>query len=373
MKWFIVFKLKHVSVGILAILFLSLGGYYFKRHKPHVDTAIAVTVVAATAGNLTPEIHTIGTAVAMQTVAIKSQVAGQLAQIRVKSGQNVTLGEVLFIINPASFQATLDQATALLNKDQALAVFALQELSRYSILAKRGFIAKEFFGQILANAKTAQATVKSDQAAVNSAQLQLAYCTIKAPITGRLGNIIPKIGDLIIANDPTPMVTINQFQPIEVQFSLPSSEIALVKHVMSHSATYVTATSEDDPSLNMSGIIDFIDNQIDPATSNIILKASFANLNAAIWPGELVQISIDDHSEKNVILIPTEAISENQQGQFYVYVIDTAQKAHLQLITVGKHLATTTSVLQGLNVGDLVVNAGQFRLTDGTLTTHSRE
>ncbi len=370
MKWFTAISPKHLSFAVLTLLFLSLCGYYFKGHKQQAQTAIAVSINVATRGNLTPEITTIGTAVAMQTVAIKSQVAGQLAQVLVKSGQGVKAGDVLFSINPASFNAAVNQATALLNKDQALAVYALQELTRYTTLAQQGFIAKEFFSQILANAKTAQATVKADQAAVNSAALLLSYCTIKAPISGRLGNIVPKVGDLILANDPTPMVTINQFQPIEVQFSLPSTNIDLVKQALTNSAVHVSATSLDDQRLKLTGTIDFIDNQIDPATSSIILKASFANTNAAMWPGQLIQITVDGAINDHVILIPSEAIRENQQGQFYVYVIDSAQKAHLQLITVGASLDHVTAVLQGLKAGDLVVTAGQFRLTDGQLTTH---
>ena len=352
---------------ILSLALLIAAGLYFTKQKKSAPSSVAVSVTTATLGDLTPQITTMGSAVASNQVEIKSQVTGQLDKILVKSGQTVELGDTLFVIDQAPFQASLNQARAIQNKDQATEHFTVQQLERYSHLAQQGYVSKDFFAQVLANAKTAKAAVIADNASVVSAELQLAHCTIKAPIQGRLGDIIPYKGDLISSNATTNLVSIKQFTPIDVQFSLPAKEMAIVKRALNNPDIQVLASSMDDPNLHVKGTIHFIDNQIDPATGSIIMKARFANSDAAIWPGESLQIKVNGQRLTQVILIPSEAINENQNGGFYVYTVDAKQRAHLKSIDVGSSANDLTAVLHGLSVGDKVVTIGQFRLSDGAL------
>lgn len=371
MKWFMQRNNKQKIVGVTGVCLLVFGVFYFKRHHTPAVAAIAVSVASATQGDLTPQIDTIGTAVALHQVDIKSQVSGQLAQIPVKSGQVVSAGDTLFIIDQAPFKAALDQALAIQAKDHATAGFASQQLNRYSTLAENGYVSKDFFAQVLANAKSAKAALNADSALVETAKLQLDHCTINAPINGRLGDIVPNVGDLISANATTSMVSIKQFQPIHVQFSLASKDVSLVWQALHNQNIQVSATSSDDSNLHARGTIDFVDNQIDATTGSIIMKARFLNEDSAIWPGQLVQIRINGHPQKNVILIPTEAIAENQQGDFYVYSIDQKHRAHLKTVRLGASVNNQTAILAGISKGELIVTQGQFRLNDGALVSYA--
>lgn len=360
---------KRYVAAIVIIAVVSLTGWSLHSPKKAHDSAIAVTVVNARLGDLTPQVESIGTAVADNETQIQSQVSGQLTAILVNAGQTVKQGDTLFIIDPAPFQAALDQATALTNKDLATQTFALQQLERYRSLVQSGYVSKDFFAQVLAAAKTAKAAVVADQAAVATARINLEHCTITAPISGRLGDIAPNVGDLINSSATTSMTSIKQMSPIEVQFSLPAKQIPLVRHVFNNPHTQIIATSSDDPQLHASGTLDFVDNQIDVNTGSIIMKAKFNNEPAVIWPGQLLNIHVQAPTERQVILIPNEAIRQNQQGGFYVYRINADHKAHRVPVITGATVDGITAIIQGLHAGDTIVTQGQFRLDDGSAVT----
>lgn len=357
---------KRYAAGVVIIAIIGLTWWCMHNPVQSNDSAIAVTAVKARLGDLTPQVDSIGTATACNETQIQSQVSGQLKAIPVNPGQTVKPGDTLFIIDPAPFQTTLDQAIAIANKDAATRTFALQQLERYRDLVQSGYVSKDFFAQVLAAAKTAKAAVVADQAAVASAQLNLAHCTITAPIGGRLGDIAPNVGDLISASATTSMTSIKQFSPIEVQFSLPAKQMPLIQQALRDPQTQIIATSTDDPRLHAFGTIDFIDNQIDVNTGSIIMKAKFNNDTAAIWPGQLLQIQVKAPTERQVVLIPNEAIRQNQQGGFYVYRIVADHTASLTPVKPGATVNGIT-VIQGLQAGDQVVTQGQFRLDDGSL------
>lgn len=361
-------KYARYGLGLALIGVIAVASNRCSHPKKN-DTTVSVNVATVVLGHVTPQIDTIGTAVAYHETDIKSQVTGQLKQIAVKAGQLVQPNQVLFVIDPAPFQASLAQAEATLHKDQALAAFSLQQLNRYSRLTEKGYVSKDFYSQVLANAKTAKAAVEADQAQVRNAQLALDHCTITAPIQGRLGNIVVNVGDVISADGDTALVSIKQFSPIEVQFTLPAKEVALVKQTFSQQPSPVSATSSDDPHLQAQGRIDFIDNGIDANTSTITLKALFDNSHADIWPGQLLQIHLTAPTQGQVLTIPNEAIQQNQQGGFYVYTVGHDHRAHLKAVTLGASTDQVTAIVSGLQLNEQVVTQGQFRLTDGTPVT----
>lgn len=356
-------KRSMAAIGLAVVI--GLTWWCLRTPTSTNDSAIAVTTVKARLGDLTPHIDSIGTATAYNETQIQSQVSGQIKAIPVNPGQTVQQGDVLLIIDPAPFQAALDQSMALTNKDLANRAFALQQLERYRALVQSGYVSKDFFAQVLAAAKTAKAAVIADQATVATARLNLSHCTIAAPISGRLGDIGPNVGDLVTANASPSLTSIKQLSPIEVQFSLPAKQMPLIRRALNDPHTQIIATSPDDPKLHAIGVIDFIDNQIDVNTGSIILKAMFSNEATDIWPGQLLQIQVKTPTERQVVLIPNEAIRQNQQGGFYVYRISPDHIAHLTLVTTGATVDGTT-VVKGLQAGDAVVTQGQFRLNNGS-------
>jgi membrane fusion protein, multidrug efflux system len=358
------FKYRWYLVALILIITLIK---FWPSHSKANDNVIAVTVVQAVVGNLAPQIDAIGTAQALNSTTIKSLVQGQLRDILVNPGQTVKAGDVLFRLDAAPYEALFNQAEATTKKDQATMTYAKEELKRYTKLAEQGYVSKDFFAQILANAKTAQAQFIADLAAQDKARHDLEQCTIYAPISGKLGDIAPNVGDIIGVNDTTPMVVINQLSPIEVRFSLPANQVPLIHQMLAKNPhTQITATSTDDPTLHTTGTINFIDNQIDNSTGSIILKAAFPNPDQAILPGQLLQVQLQGLAENHVLLIPNEALSQDRNNQFYVFVIDTKNKAHLRVVTIGTSVDGKTAIHTGLNAGEKVVTKGQFRLAEDT-------
>ena len=243
-------------------------------------------------------VRAIGHVEPIATVSIKARIGGELVKVHFREGQDVRAGETLFTIDPRQYQAALRQAEAQLARDQALAKKAEADVARYTDLVAKDFVTKEQYDQIQANAASARASSQGDQANVENARLQLAYCTIKAPISGRTGDLSVKQGNLIPANGA--LLTINQTKPINVTFTLPAQ---LLPQLVDHDGKrlMVTATLPDEKEPEQ-GVLTFVDNGVDPATSTVRLKATFANESQRLWAGQFVDVTLTLGEERDRVV-----------------------------------------------------------------------
>ena len=310
------------------------------------------------------QIRAIGNVEALSTVGVKSQVGGVLMRVHFKEGQDVTKGDLLFTIDPRPYEAALKQAEANLAKGNAQLENARVEVRRYAGLVKKGYVAQEQFDQILTNSAALEATVNADTAAVDNAQLQLKYCYIYSPLSGRTGSLISYEGNLIKADADTSMVVINQIQPIYVTFSVPEQYISEIKKYMATGKVEVKAVIGKDDANPLKGTLSFVDNAVDTATGTIKLKATFANQEKQLWPGLFVSVTVILTTQPNAIVVPSQAVQTGQQGT-YVFVVKPDSSVESRPVSVDRSLDGETVVSEGLRGGETVVTDGQMRLVPG--------
>jgi multidrug efflux system membrane fusion protein len=343
-------------------------------------------------------IPAVGTAEALATVQVRAQVTGQLSKIHFREGQEVRKGQVLFTIDPRPFQAALEQAQAVLARDTATAKNSLSQQARYEDLFKRGLIPRDQYETQAATTSAQQATLAADQAAVDTARLNLQYTTISAPIGGRAGALVVHEGDLIRANDSAPLLVINQLAPIYVGFSVPGRFLGDIRRYQAQQPLKVQARLQGSPTgpTQMAiptpegregealrpegfaapvdttpaeeGAVSFIDNSVDATTGTIKLKATFPNRGNRLWPGLFVQVSLLLTTDADALVVPATAVQESQQGT-YVYVIKSDRTAEMRNVRVERQQGEETVIAQGLTAGEEVVTDGHLRLTPGVKVT----
>ena len=325
---------------------------------------VPVTAAAVIQKTVPVQIRAIGNVEAYSTVSVKSQIGGILMRVHFREGQDVRKGDILFTIDPRPYEASLRQAEANLAKDNAQLENAREEVRRYGELVKRGYVAQEQYDQIQTNSASLGATVNADKAMLENARLQLKYCYIYSPITGRTGNLISNEGNLIKANADASMVIINQIQPIYVTFSVPEQYLSEIKKYMSGGKVKVQAfitKGEENPE---EGILTFVDNTVDPATGTIKLKGTFLNRVKRLWPGQFVDVVMILTMQPDALVVPTSAVQTGQKGQ-YVYVVKDDLTVEDRVITVGRTLNSEIVIDKGLQAGERVVTDGQLRLVPG--------
>jgi multidrug efflux system membrane fusion protein len=334
------------------------GGQQRKGQAP-----VPVTVAKVVQKTVPVTLRAIGHVEAIATVAVKARIGGELQKVWFAEGQTVAKGATLFTIDPRQYEAALRLAEAQLAKDRALLEKADADTRRYEGLVKQDFVTKEQFDQITATAASLRAGVAADQASVDNARLQLLYCTITSPVEGRTGNLNVKVGNLVKADDTGPLVTINQIRPIFATFSVPAQFLPQVtRHDDARIA--VSATLPQSSGASETGALSFVDNAVDAATSTILLKATFANANERLWPGQFVDVVVTLGEEPNRIVAPTPAVQASQQGQF-VFVVKDDQTVELRAVKVNRMDETDAVIDGGLTAGETVVTDGQLRLVPG--------
>ena len=348
-------------LGILLTTFLPACS---KKPEPPKKLPVTVTASAVIQKTVPVQIHAIGNVEAYSTVSVKSQIGGILTRVHFKEGQDVKKGDILFTIDPRPYEASLKQAEANLAKDTAQLENAREEVRRYAELVKKGYVAQEQYDQIRTNAASFDATVNADKAVVENARLQLKYCYIYSPITGRTGNIIDKEGNLIKANADNPMVVINQIQPIYVTFSVPEQNLIEIKKYMAEGSLKIEAFLSKEDMKPEQGVLTFIDNTVDLATGTIKLKGTFANKEKKLWPGQFVNAVLTLASKPNDLVVPSQAIQAGQKGQ-YVFIIKNDLTVEDRPVIVGRILNTETVIEKGVQSGEKIVTDGQLRLVPG--------
>jgi len=310
-------------------------------------------------------LRAIGNIEPFTSVAIKARIDGQIVAVHFKEGQEVRKGEVLFEIDKRPFEAQLAQAQATLGKDRALLDHANDQEKRYKELLAQKFISPDAYAQIRTNGETAAAQVRADEAAIESVRLQLAYCTIRAPINGYAGKIQIQEGNLVKANDTNPLVVINQVVPTNVSFSVPEQSLPAVRKYQASGELQVSAQVPNAGLPPVAGKLSFIDNTTDATTGTIKLKAEFPNAGKELWPGQFVDVVLTLTQQDNATVAPSSAIQNGPNGQ-YVFVVKPDRTVDLRPVKIARSEGDITVMGSGLNPGETVVTIGQLRLGPGS-------
>jgi multidrug efflux system membrane fusion protein len=331
-------------------------------------TAQAVPVVLGTAEtrSLPVRVDTIGRVDPFATVAVKSQVDGPLLAVHFREGQQVAKGDLLFTIDPAPFLAELHAAQANLAKDEAQLASAQADMARYKALAGSGYASQQKDEQARATVDTLQASIKADEAAIESSQLKLGYAEIRSPIDGRTGSYQVDAGNLVKANDSTPLVVINQTRPVYVVCSVPERYLAEIQDRMAEGGLTIESSVPDSDVPAVTGKVVFVDNQVDMSTGTIRLKAEIANENERLLPGQFLRVTLALREMDNVVAVPDAAVQIGQQGN-YVYVVGPDNKAELRTIRPGPSADGYTAIGEGIAAGERVVIDGHMNLYPGAL------
>lgn len=354
-----------------SILFCSsivLVAWFAGCSKPAPEKQARVPVVVAVARRtaLPYTITTNGVVEPLQTAAVEAQVGGILTNVAFAEGQAVHAGDVLFQIDARPYVAILDQAKGQLARDQAQAANANRDATRYSALVQKDYVTRSQADQATATAASSLATVDADRAAVERAQLDVANCTIRAPISGRTGSLLVRKGNLVKANASTPMVVINQIQPILVRFSVPQGELPDIQRYFGATTPLpVQATPSEGSGSTLDGTLAFVDNNVDSTTGTVLLKARFANPTAALWPGQFVTVALRLYVDPDALTVPSSAVLTGQEGT-YVFTVDDSGRAKQRTVHVARTVDSLAVIGSGLASGERVVTDGQSRITSGS-------
>jgi multidrug efflux system membrane fusion protein len=326
----------------------------------------AIPVQAATATNADVPIYEtgLGNVQAFNTVTVKVRVDGELQKVDFTEGQMVKAGDLLAQIDPRPFQAALDQAIAKEAQDQAQLANTQLNLQRDSNLVAHQFATQQAVDNEKAQVAELEAAIKGDEAAIENARVQLGYTTITAPIAGRTGIRLVDQGNIVHATDTTGIVVVTQLQPISVIFTLPEDDLPAIADAQAKGPVIVTALNTGDKSVLDQGTLALVDNEIDQATGTMRLKATFPNPHNRLWPGQFVNIRLLLRTDRGVLTVPSGAIQRSASG-LYVYRIAPDNTVEAQPVEVGPFGDGIAVVAAGLQAGDRVVTAGQYRLQPG--------
>ena len=344
---------------VIALFAVAILGCQEKKQKP-ADEAVPVTVATVEQKNVPIQIRAIGNVQPLSNVAVRALAGGQLERVWFKEGDDVRKGQLLFTIDPRPYDAELRQAQANLQRDEAQLRNAEAQAKRYDELVKKDYVTKEEYDKLVAAAEAAGAVVAADRAGIETARLQRSYCEIRSPLDGRTGSLMVHAGNLVKANDTTPLVVINQVQPVYVQFAVPEQNLELLRQ---RGGAAVEASPQQGGAPIATGTLTFIDNNVDTTTGTITLKATFPNRDRALWPGQYVNVAITTDNKANALVVPLRALQTSQKGGQYVYVVKGGQGVEMRNVSVYKTIDQSAIIDRGLTAGETVVTDGQLRLT----------
>jgi membrane fusion protein, multidrug efflux system len=307
----------------------------------------------------------LGTVQALQTVQLRSQVDGVLLNVPVTEGQEVKQGELLAVIDPRPYKAALDAAMARKAQDEAQLIAAKADVVRYTSLAARQDASQQQLEVSQAKAGQLVASIAMDDAQINTAKINLAWCTITAPFDGRVGLRQIDPGNFIRAAEVSAIMPLSQLHPIAVTFTVPQDNLPSIQRALAAGKPPVTAFSSDNKTELDQGTLLTVDNAIDPATGTIKLKATFPNARSQLWPGQFVNARLLLNTSGGVLTLPSAAVRHGQ-NELFVYVVRPDQTAARQVVTIQRDDGVTAVIASGLDEGQMVVTDGQSRLQNGT-------
>jgi multidrug efflux system membrane fusion protein len=356
------------AAGIALIITAAIGFWRWSEPAPHAASQsppIPVTVASVVRRDVPIFLQGLGTVQASNTIAIRSQIDGKLQSVDFVEGQEVHRGDTLAVIDPRALQAALDQAVAKKAEDQAQVVAAQKDLGRFKTLVLKNAETQQNVDSQQGKVDQLKATVDADQAAIESAQTQLSYATITAPIDGRVGFRQVDAGNIIHASDPNPLTVLTQIRPVVATFTLPQKNLADVRAAMLRGPVPVIAFDQDNVRQIAAGELLLVDNQIDQTTSTIRLKGTFANTDDQLWPGEFVHLRVQVDTRRDAVTIPPVALQRGPQG-YYAWVIKPDQTAEQRPIDATQANDEVAIVTKGLAPDERVVVNGQYRLQAGS-------
>jgi multidrug efflux system membrane fusion protein len=370
-----------VRLAIAAVLVAALAGGIVEYSKGAKNTdrpgrgsgqAVPVVVADAQTRTLPITFDGIGTVESLKTISVKSRVDGQIESAHFTEGGEVHAGDLLFKIDPRPIEASLKIAEANLARDQAQLSSAQRNLERYKTLSSQGYAPKQQLDETTAQVEALSATLRSDQASIDLAKLQLDFTDIRSPVDGVAGAELVHPGNLVKANDTSGLVTIRQVRPIYVTFSLPETMLPEVRSEVAAGPVETTVTIPGDSGAALTGNLVFIDNAVDPSTGTIKLKAEFPNSDERLVNGQFVNVALDVATAKDAVVVPSRAVQTGQKGPF-VYLVGDDNRAHLQQVEAGESSDGVTIIRKGVEAGQTVVVDGQLRLAEGIAVSARRD
>lgn len=357
------------GVALVLIIGLALLLAFHLRRPPHqkastADSAIPVETGVASKGDFPVVLSAVGLVQALNTVQVHTRIDGTVDKIFYKEGQTVSEGALLAQLDARPYQAVLAQAQAKSRQDEATLQNQVLDLERFQKLGRQAFATDQQIKTQQALVAASKAQIAADAAAVQSAQVQLSYTEIRAPIAGRTGFQQLDAGNIVHASDPAPLLSIVQTDPVTVVFSLPENELFSVVSAMKNGQLKAVAFTSDAMTQLASGVLDVINNQVDIASGAVQAKASFPNPDDRLWPGQSVTVRLHVRDIAGATLVPQLAVQRNQSGA-YVWLVGPDQKVSIRPVTTGDESASQAVILSGLAPGDRVVQYGQYRLTTG--------
>ena len=326
---------------------------------------MAVGVVQATSSDIDVTLNALGAVTPLATVTVRPQVSGQLLKFDVQEGQMVKAGDVLAEIDPRTFQAAVDQAVGTLQKDQAALQEANIDVTRYANLVKLNAISTQTYTAAVATAKQAAGTVKTDQAALDQARINLEYTKITSPVSGRVGLRQVDVGNLVESGQTNGVIVVTELQPISVLFAVPEDSVdAIMQQVNAGNTLRVDAYDRSQTTKLATGKLATVDNQIDPTTGTVKLRALFENPENALFPQQFVNVRLLVQTLHNQTIVPSAAIEHGASGAF-VFVVNPDKTVSMRGVTLGAAQGDNQAIAKGLKPGDTVVTDGADRLTDG--------
>jgi membrane fusion protein, multidrug efflux system len=364
------------GLAVAAAAFIGfLGWHYFGPGRPkqaQKPTPVPVTFATAQKADYPVYLNGLGTVQPFDTVTVRSRVDGEVTSVAFKQGQIVKEGDILVQIDPRPYQAALDQAIAKKAQDEATLANAQIDLQRYVSLANQNAGTRQQLDTQKALIDQLNAQIKGDQGAIDNAQTQVIYTTIRSPLTGRAGFRLIDPGNIVHAADTTGIVTIVRMQPISIVFTAPEEDLPRINQALANGTVAATAFSSDGLRTLAQGKLALLNNAVDQASGTISMKASFDNKDNALWPGLSVTTRLLVDTLKQVTVVPEDAVQRGPNGLF-TFVIGDDNKVQIRQIKVAQEGHGQSVISDGISPGQKVVTAGQYRLQQGTLVDAKEE
>ncbi len=343
------------------------GGPSAEEPKSKEKPAVPVTVALVLSKDVALQVTAIGNVEAFSTVAVKSRAGGELVGVHFQEGQEVKEGDLLFTIDKAPYEVAIKEAQARLERDQALARKARDDVRRNMPLAEKDIVSRQALDQYVSTAEAAEALVKADQASVENLQLQLGYCSIRSPISGRTGSLLIQKGNLVKANDENKsLLTVHQIEPIYVTFAVPEKYLGQINRRTKETRMEVQVYPPENPGSNepITGFVSFVNNTVDLSTATIRLRATFQNRDRRLWPGQTINVLLTLGVQPKAVVAPSQAIQSGQSGP-YAFVIKQDGTAEMRQVILARSTNGEAVIEKGLAPGETVVTDGQLSLIPG--------
>jgi len=353
---------KQSSLWVLIPLLLFCGCEKKKAVKKLPPPK--VVVAKAKEETVSKYVDAIGHLTAFNAVEIKSQVEGELVKIHYTQGKDVKEGDLLVTIDPRPYEAALAKAEAQLAEDLASLNFAKDKVERYKTLVKQNYVSQLDFDQYVTNMEVYEAQIMKDQALIEEAKINLGYCYIRAPFSGQCGKQLIDEGNLI-TNDGRTLLTINQLNPIYIDFTVSERDLYLIQKYQKKEDLKVQVILPDHPEEKLYGDLIVINNQVDEKIGMVMLRGEIANPETILWPGKFIRVKLHLYNQPNTVLVPVSAVNNGQKGK-YVYTVNPQNQATYQAVELGEIFDDWVEVKKGVNEGDTVIVQGQINLRPGS-------